>query len=191
MYSIGIVSILFGLFFLQSEKYRNVMEDSEYIKTKTFGNLELSLEYKSTAEMLNEQLNDVEDGNSVSKGELKESLEDYMSFKLKLENLKGNGMLKNIVKTVPEYQALIQYLSFDMQKDLFLCTENDTLQCSFAHFERNFDLAPYANIGLGFYRTGLGESICQNENWSVLLHADRFGLGPLYFRFDSDKVCDN
>lgn len=189
MYSIGILVILFGLYFLQSS---DSSDASIYpnLKTKEFGELQLSMEYNSADQMILKQFKNKDQISSKQKKFLKKEMNDYLSFQLKIENLKGNGILKNLVSTVPDYQTLIQYLSFDIQNDIFLCTENDTLKCAFTHFERNFDLAPYANVEVGFYRDELRTSICQNDQWSVLYHADHLGLGPLYFNYESDKVCD-
>ena len=160
------------------------------IKERQFNDLKIKVRHQSADEIL-EKHKDIESMDRKERKELLDSYRSYSHYQLCMENAGGSGMLKKMAADPSEYQTLIQYLSFDLSKDLFLCTSQDTLKCSFTHFERNFDLAPYIRVDVGFFEKDLENKLCAEESWSLQFNADHFGIGPVKFAFDSEKLCKN
>ena len=99
-------------------------------------------------------------------------------------------MLKQIANSLSNYQELISYLSYNITEDISLQTPSDTIPATFAHFERNFDVAPFANVDIGFQIEHLNSDLEDHDSWQIVFDASRFGLGPLQFRFESQEVIE-
>lgn len=157
-----------------------------YVKEKSFGNFKIKLKYRSPKYMATAQRLKVNNDNDFDYQELVDEYSNSSNYLLQFENMEGGDLLKGIARSVEDYQALVNYFSFDIQKDLYLCLPSDTIPCSFAHFERNFDVAPFTNVEIGF--SNVHGLITKNSEWTILYNADRFNIGPLYFRFKENDV---
>ncbi len=194
-FSIGVAGLLFLSIHLlmgnhRSENYLSKVKSGNgtFIQSKTFGDLSFDLTYCSPRLMAIKQSANGEHSSHEFK-ELKRHYQAYSNYSLKMENLDGKGLLKKMIQNQAGYQELINYLSFGIEEDISLCTSTDTLACSFTHFERNFDLAPYAQIEIGFAKEGIAEKLCKEESWTIQFDAERFGIGMLNFRFVAEDVC--
>jgi hypothetical protein len=74
---------------------------------------------------------------------------DYFDFKIEITSGAGE-LLKHNVPSSAEYNQRVNYFAFDMQKDIKLVRGRDTLDCKLFHFERAYDVAPFAVFLLGF-----------------------------------------
>ena len=173
--------------------YLNRVDQSvgTYVQSKFFGDLKFDMKYKSPAYQATSQILKSSGQSPHTYGELCEEFEQSASFQLRLENNKGGALVKGMVNEIGDYQELIQYLSFSVQEDLHLFTSRDTLECAFVHFERNYDLAPFTNIEVGFNLQNIAQPLSKEEEWVVQFNAERFGLGPLHFRFQSAEVSEH
>nr|WP_321234629.1 hypothetical protein [uncultured Psychroserpens sp.] len=80
--------------------------------------------------------------------------------------------------TQKSYEDAVKYLSFQIEKDFTLITSsNDTIQCSGAHFERNFKVAPFKRALLYF------TNINPNDNIKLIYQDQLFGNGIIKFNF--------
>ncbi len=78
---------------------------------------------------------------------------DYYDFKIQLTSDEGE-LLKHQLGTTAEYEQRLNYFAFDMQRDIKIIEGIDTLDCALFHFERAYDVAPYAVFVLGFPKSG-------------------------------------
>ncbi len=140
---------------------------------KTIGEFTYMFQYKPTDYVAIMDLKK----DSIKKEELTSKTEEYSglqycNFRISTES-QGELLKKNVVNE-SDYYGRIQYFSFDMQKEVKLIEDTDTLDCVLFHFERVFGLAPYATFLLGFPRT-------ENTGNKTLLYDDKiFGAGKIY-----------
>ena len=80
-----------------------------------------------------------------------EELKEMQYYTLKIETLTGLEMMKAGIGSEQEYSNRLQYFSDLAQYDITLVDGGDTLTCALFHFERNYGVAPYNNIVLGFF----------------------------------------
>lgn len=173
--------------------YLNRVDNSlgTYVQSRTFGDLKIDLKYKSPTYLATAQMVKSNGIQKYTYDELCEEFKQTNNYVLRLENKLGGALVKSIAGSSGGYQELIQYLSFDIQEDLQLFTSNDTLQCAFVHFERNYDLAPFTNIEIGFNTQNLSQPLEEEAEWVVQFDAERFGLGPLHFRYQATEVSEH
>jgi hypothetical protein len=78
-------------------------------------------------------------------------LKDMQYFTLKME-AKNNytELLKYKLQSQEEYYERVEYFSFLMQKEVYLKEGKDSIPCALFHFERNYGIAPYIKLLLGF-----------------------------------------
>ena len=112
--------------------------------------------------------------------EMKTELAESLDIRLTLAPLDQHvSFLKYQLESTTEYQARVNYLSFEMDDYVYLIQEGDTIRPNIYHFERAFDLRPEAHVFLSFPRP-------KNLDGDVLLVLEDqyFGMGPVRFRFD-------
>jgi hypothetical protein len=123
--------------------------------------------------------------DNIKKPELDKKMEEYNAFQyynFRISTEAGGELLKKNVVNENDYYGRIQYFSFDMQKDIKLIDNKDTLDCVLFHFERVFGLAPYATFLLGF---PLKEKDCDK----TLYYDDKiFGAGRMYLTIKSKNI---
>jgi hypothetical protein len=155
-YSIFICCIL--LFSCQQERL-SVEEYISYIKNpenglnvnKEFNEFEFELIYKPVEFIaINEQRKLIID-TAWYQQRIKE-LQDLQYYTLKIASLSGSDMMKTGINTAQEYANRLHYFSDIAQYDIRLIDGKDTLTCALFHFERNYGVAPYNNIVLGFIK---------------------------------------
>lgn len=190
---IAIFSLLLLWALIPAEKpvdFLDRIDNSEgtYVQSKEFGELKLNMKYKSPAYQATAQLVRSKAKQTNNYDDLIAEYSKSANYSLRLENKEGGALVKGLANSSNGYQELIHYLSFGIQDDLFLCTASDTLKCAFVHFERNYDLAPFTNIEMGFNINHLQPALLDQKEWSVLFNADRFGLGPLFFHYETTEV---
>ena len=62
----------------------------------------------------------------------------------------SKGLLEANTGGITTYEDRLMYCSFDMQKDLKMVSEGDSLNCQLFHFERTFKATPAASFVLAF-----------------------------------------
>lgn len=137
---------------LAPEEYKNWIESEEsgLHKSKVIGDFKYDLQFMTPEYklLLN---NGPQDFNKIDlERELAEYKDDY-SFELILTNLKGFVPLRYNLVNESEYYGRIQYFNSEIVDDLFLLDENlDTLNCKFAHLERDFGISPELRLQTSF-----------------------------------------
>lgn len=127
-------------------------------KEKEIGDITFSLLYKP-AEYVACQEEQTTDLSSDTLREKLKELEGLDYYDLKIEITSGQGeLLKYNVESAQQYSQRVSYFAFDMQKDIKLIEGHDTLDCQLFHFERAYDVAPYAMFLLGFPKSKISTS---------------------------------
>lgn len=109
-------------------------------------------------------------------------IKDFQYYTLKIESLKGTEMMRTNIASEHEYSQRLQYFSDLVQYDLLLEENNDTLTCQLFHFERNYGVAPYNNIVLGFPKP-------TQENAKTLVFNDQMlGIGKIKLKIEKDNI---
>jgi hypothetical protein len=124
--------------------------------------------------------------NQIPEATLQEGLKeleglDYYDFKIEVTSGMGE-LLKHNVHSTEEYNNRVSYFAFDMQKDIKMIEGADTLDCALFHFERAYDVAPYAVFLLGFPK---GKSASEK----VFFYQDKvFNKGIIKFTYSPDEL---
>lgn len=109
-------------------------------------------------------------------------IKDFQYYTLKIESLKGTEMMRTNIASEHEYSQRLQYFSDLVQYDLSLEENNDTLTCQLFHFERNYGVAPYNNIVLGFPKP-------TQENAKTLVFNDQMlGIGKIKLKIEKENI---
>ncbi|MBX2985969.1 MAG: hypothetical protein KF882_08395 [Bacteroidia bacterium] len=81
-----------------------------------------------------------------------------------------------------EYFERLRYYTSEVENDIMLVSESDTLYPVLCHFERNYHVAPYNVITFAFENH---ESIA--DNYRVIFNDQIFNQGPISFKIDNNK----
>jgi hypothetical protein len=137
---------------LSPETYLNYVSDPKngLFVVKRLNQLEFSVFYKPCEYVAMQNLL----GEPFQKEKFLNELEDvkdmqYYTIKIACPNFSGE-LLKYNLKSMEEYEARVNYYSFQMQNDIKLIEGRDTLKCELFHFERNYGVAPGLSFVLGF-----------------------------------------
>lgn len=158
--------------------------DNGLHKTKSFDDLQLSLQYKPAPLIAFQEARSYEltKEEIAAKCERKKGMQ-YFNFSIELTN--GNGdVLAHRVNSDTEYQQRVNYYSFEMQQDLFLVQDGDTLPCKLFQFARNYSLAPRLDFAVAFDE-GKSQKADQQFIWN-----DRvYGLGMVKMTITADALA--
>lgn len=80
-------------------------------------------------------------------------------------------------------QQMIYYMSFGMQQDIYLETENNKKACDLYHFERSYDLKGGRSFVLGF-----DSAIGKDSEVTIVVDSDVLDTGPIKFHFDKKNI---
>ncbi len=152
-------------------------------KGRTFDNFIYTAQYKPWPYIICEEQRKEEIPDSIAKKRLKE-LNGMQYVDLKIELKEGGGeLLKYKLQSPKEYESRINYFSFGMQKDIQLIEGGDTLPCLLFHFERVYNVAPYATFLLAF---PLGKDTKADKTLVFFDHG--FNNGIIKFFFDGRDI---
>jgi hypothetical protein len=107
---------------------------------------------------------------------------EYYDLRIEVENGQEE-LLKHNLASAEQYDKRVKYYSFGLQNDVFLVNGADTLPCVMTHFERAFDIAPYATFQLAFPK--------QKDSTSdkiIIVHDKIFEKGILKFLFHEKDI---
>ncbi|MBL1231533.1 MAG: hypothetical protein COA31_002330 [Flavobacteriales bacterium] len=109
-------------------------------------------------------------------------IKDFQYYTLKIESLKGTEMMRTNISSEHEYSQRLQYFSDLVQYDLSLEENNDTLSCQLFHFERNYGVAPYNNIVLGFPKP------TQESAKTLVFNDQMLGIGKIKLKIEKENI---
>lgn len=109
----------------------------------------------------------------------------YFNFRIELNSQSGE-VLKYNLNSAQHYSERINYLAFGMQKDIFMIQNGDTLFSGLYHFERIYDLAPYATVMLAF-----DDKKFKKENeFSIVFNDHLFNKGYIKYNYKPNQIID-
>jgi hypothetical protein len=107
----------------------------------------------------------------------------YFDFRISL-NGGQDELLKYQISSPAEYLERVKYMSFEMQKDIQLVQEKDTIPCGLYHFERIYDIGPYSNYLVAFDSKGID----LNKELTFVFNDKVFHNGLVKFTFLGGKL---
>jgi hypothetical protein len=153
--------------------------DHGLLKSKQIDEVTYSAKYKPVDYIIAMETRDEKLTRAIYK-EKHDELSGLQYFDLRIEIDKANGeLLKYALRSGSQYESRVTYLAFDIKNDIKLVDGNDTLECVMSHFERVYDIVPYATILLGFKDTG-GNLMHEK---TLVFHDKLFGKGIIKFTF--------
>lgn len=155
--------------------------ESGLAKSKEIGDITFSLQYKPLPYIVctEQKTENITDDVLKTQTQELDALE-YFDFKISLTESMGE-LIKYNLSSAEEYNARVNYLAFGIQDDLKLLSGKDTLTCELLHFERAYDVAPYATLLCAFPKSSNKEK--------TFLYEDRlFGKGIIKFTFRQEEI---
>jgi hypothetical protein len=152
---------------LHNYDFKAFYQPEEYVTLKEFRNAKLSKE-----EFL----------------KVRKNFANQWSFDLCLQNNDSNKIQLNKPDSLNNKR--LDYFSFNINQDVFLIINEDTLKCSLHHYERNFGISPEEHFLFAFAKN---KTVALPEiNKMELLYYDKIlGVGNLSFEFDIKKLLKN
>jgi len=170
---------------LSPSDYVQWVKNSEngFFKEKTIDDISFTALYKPYEYIvcIEERAEEIQD--SVAKKKLSE-MEGMQYFDLKfLLNESQGELLKYKLNSAQEYENRVKYFSFNMQNDIKLVEGQDTIPCSLFHFERAYDVAPFATFLLGF-----NASKNNSKDKTLIVYDRTFNKGTIKFTFKQNDL---
>jgi len=152
--------MLLSMFFSCSSDELEVKDYLAYVKnpdnglkvSKDLNEYQFELQYKPVEFIAINEQRTIHVDTAIYKQRVEE-LNGLQYYTLKIQALAGKEMMRTGITSEQEYSNRLQYFSDIAQYDMRLIDGNDTLTCVLFHFERNYGVAPYNNIVLGFPKT--------------------------------------
>ena len=125
--------------------------DCELRNTKKIGGYSFIAEYRPLDYVVLSELKKNGEITQLLFDSLKREFEGMHYFVLKMGTSDpSNDILSFNLNGQQEYYNRVQYFAESAQRDFFLVSNNDTVNCDLYHFERTYNTAPYNNLILGF-----------------------------------------
>jgi hypothetical protein len=163
---------------------RNTENDLSKIKEISDINYRLSYmpkEYMTYLELKNEKYTK----EQFQKVEKNYSDMSYFNFRIELKEGQGE-LLKYNLSSAQQYNDRITYMSFEMQKDIILVQNHDTIYPGLFHFERIFEVAPYTTVMFAFDNKKFNP---QNE-FTVVYNDRLFKKGYIKYNYKPKQLID-
>lgn len=154
-------------------------------KEKLIDDISFSIQYKPLQYIVCIEEKQKEIHENVLKSKIEELNDmEYYDLKIMLKSAQGE-LLKHQISSATEYDQRVKHYAFEMQNEIKLVEDNDTIPCSLFHFERAYDAAPYCKFLLGFSKNKEQNSI----NEKTLIFQDKiFHKGIIKFTFNRKEL---
>jgi hypothetical protein len=159
-------------------------EQNGLFKSKTIGDLNFSIQHKPSNYIICQEERNDSIKQRTFEQKIKE-LDGLEYYDLNISVIDGKQeLLKYNLNNVAEFDKRTRYYSFDMQKDIMMLVDQDSISCSLYHFERAFD-----NNSKNLFLLGFPKSKSSSDR-TIILTDKIFGKGIVKFNF-SAKVLFN
>ncbi|MBI5539815.1 MAG: hypothetical protein HY951_07135 [Bacteroidia bacterium] len=165
--------------YIPEEYYQWISEPTNNLhQSKQMSGFEFNLQYK-TPSLIGLQ----ETHGKMTKEEQLSYEEQYSGFDNFTLKIKSDDKSKTNPFESISNPEIANYLYFQMQKEFVLVSGQDTIPCSFYHFEQAYNISPENSILLSFEKA-------KNDtifNEKVLVYNDKIlKTGPIKFRFKKE-----
>ncbi len=161
-------------------------KENELVKTKEIKDIIFNTAYMPGEVMAYMELKNKE----YSQSQFKEISEHYSAmsyFNFRIELKEGSGeVLKYNLSSAGQYNERLNYMAFNMQKDIYLVQNSDTLYPGLFHYERIFEVAPYATAMLAFDN----EKFKKDEEFTIVYNDRLFNKGLIKFNYRPKQLID-
>lgn len=160
-------------------------EESGLIKSKEIGEFTFEAFYRPYDYIAIQELKKA----TLSSEEVaskKKELAGLHYLNLKIEGAPGLGLLETDATSDQDYNLRLYYYTSEAQLDMQLIQDQDTMPCVLYHFERNYQLAPYNNIVLGFEPTN--QEINYTKDIEFVYNDRVLNTGPIRMVFNADQL---
>lgn len=128
-------------------------EDNALKISKEIGDVVYTLQYKPVDYLIAlEQKKNIIDINEYTKRKMELNGMEYFTLELK-PKINNMEVLNIGAEDKNEYNARIQYASFDLQNDIYLIDGLDIVPCGIYHFEQKYGLGNSVKLLLGFEKS--------------------------------------
>jgi hypothetical protein len=112
---------------------------------------------------------------------------DMTYFNFKMEVIDGSGeLLKYKLDSPAQYEARVKYMSFEMEKDIYLVQGKDTLRPGLFQFERIFEVAPYATVMFSFDN----KKFNRGNEFTIVYNDKLFEKGFVKFKYNNNQLIN-
>ena len=161
------------------ENESNGLKVKKNISDYEFTLLYKPLDYVVVREMKSEEL------KKKLLDERKKELEGMQYYTLKIKSNTSNDLMKTGISSEDEYYQRLEYFMSPAQDDISLIDGRDTLPCLLYHFERNYGLAPFNNIVLGFAKT---EDKKEQKDKTLIYDDQVLGTGKIQITIKGNDI---
>lgn len=153
------------------------------LKNKNIDGVIFEVLYKPLAYVISEGENVEPSFENIEK--FKHEYDGLVYFDLRIKTSESQvDLLKELSNNAQEYEGMIKYCSFEIQKDMSLVNSSGiSVQCVHSHFERSYGILP----GLTFL-AAFPKGNESNEDLTFTLNDKLFGKGPIKFHFTSAEL---
>ena len=111
----------------------------------------------------------------------------YYHLKLSIVDKEGQLDVGNYqIRSISEQQKRLGYLSFGMQKDIYLIEQGDTLPCVLYHYEQSYDVKPVRSFLVAFDQ----RSDSKSQSKTFILDSPVFGTGPMKIQIEASDLLN-
>lgn len=124
--------------------------------------------------------------NNLKPAELvteKNAISDMQYYTFRIEVPKGQDANKFGLNGDQEFYARLEYFSLEMQQDLLLIENGDTLPCLMFHYERTYGIDPRATFVMAF-----PANRNKPADKTFLFSGDRLGVGPVLITISGNDI---
>lgn len=161
-------------------------EDHKLNKVKEIADIRYTLSYLPSETMAFLELRKEEYDFSKFK-KTSENYSEMTYFNFKVEVINGRiELLKHQLQSASQYEARVKYMSFEMENDIYLLQGKDTLHPGLFHFERIFEVAPYATVMFAFDN----QKFNKDENFTIVYNDKLFEKGFVKFNYKTKQLIN-
>jgi hypothetical protein len=161
-------------------------EENQLSKTKTISEMMYKVIFLPSESMAYTELKTERHDFETFK-QIAESYDGMSYFDFRLELINGNGeLLKYNLNSAGEYEQRIKYISFHMEKDLYLVQGNDTIYPGLYHFERAYEVVPFLTVMLAFDN----KKFDREKEFTFVYNDKLFEKGLVKFNYRHKQLVD-
>jgi hypothetical protein len=161
-------------------------EEHKLNKVKDISDMRYSLSYMPAEAMAFLELRKEEyDITKFQKTKESYSEMSYFNFKIRALETKGE-LLKYRLSSPYQYENRVKYMSFGIENDIYLVQGKDTLHPGLCHFERIFEVAPYATIMLAFDN----KKFNKDQEFTIVYNDRLFEKGFVKFNYRNKQLIN-
>jgi len=163
-----------------------VDKENKLVKDKTISDINYQLAYLPQEYLAYNELK----GETFDKAKFEEVEKGYSEltyFKFRIEAKEEKGeLLKHDLQSAQQYNERINYMSFKMQNDIILVQEKDTIFPGLFHFERVFEVAPYATVMFAFDK----KKFDPVKGFTIIYNDHLFNKGYIKYNYRQNQTID-